>query len=131
MKLAFPKPTRRKRLPMGKADIEATRERRFKNWRSYVARDGREILHGADWDRRVRELRERAKDQCEFVSEERAERCCAAGRIPSHIEPRHPKRDDRLSNLLWQCFFHDRATEKQNWRRTRFGEGAAERREQA
>jgi hypothetical protein len=119
MQLMFPKPTRRKRQPMSKADRDATKERRFKNWRSYVAKDGREVLAGADWDRRVEELRERAKDQCEFVTEERAERCSAWGRIPSHIEPRHPKRDDRMSNLLWQCFYHDRLTEKQNWRTIR------------
>ena len=47
-------------------------------------------------------------------------RCTAEGVIPAHIEPRHPKRDDRLGNLKCYCFEHDRITEKQNWRRVRW-----------
>lgn len=108
---------------MLKRDVAATEARNFKNPESYVAKDGREVLLGKDdWRDRVIELRERAGDRCEYVQESKFAprvRCSAYGRIPSHIKPRYPKRDDRMSNLLWQCFYHDRLTEKQSWRRIR------------
>jgi hypothetical protein len=83
--------------------------------------DGREVMGVKDWKKRKGELASRSGGQCEYVSES-GERCNEKAVIPSHIIPRHPVRDDRLSNLKHQCFQHDRMTEKQNWRKTRFGE---------
>lgn len=102
-------------------DKEATKARGFKDSRSKVLKDGREILYHEDWDARKWELWQRAGGICEFTYEN-GERCCQEAQIPSHIEPRYPSRDDRMSNLLAQCMVHDRLTEKQSWRRTRWGE---------
>lgn len=104
-----------------KADVQATEARHFLDPKSYVAKDGREVLHGKDWKARKKELWDRAGGRCEFHYLD-GRRCIQEAQIPSHIEPRYPKRDDRMTNLKAQCWTHDRLTEKQNWRRTRFGE---------
>lgn len=111
-----------------KADVQATAAAGFIDKRSYIAKDGRHVLLGKrDWDARKAELEERSGGRCEFfyfVSG--GERCSKLATIPAHIIPRHPLRDDRLSNLMHYCWEHDRMTEKQGWRRTRFGEKAGE-----
>lgn len=99
-------------------DWDATRKYRG-DTRVYL--DGREVMGKLDWKIRKQELAKRSGGICEFVNED-GFRCIEAATIPSHIIPRHPVRDDRLSNLKHQCFEHDRLTEKQSWRRTRFGE---------
>lgn len=87
---------------------------------SFVRRDGSEVLKGIDWTIRKQELRARSDGQCEY--HDIWSRCCKAATITAHVNPRHPKRDDRMSNLKHYCYEHDRLTEKQSWRRTRFGE---------
>ena len=108
-----------------KADRLATKARNFQHPKSYVTKDGRDILHGEDWINRKRELWRRCKTRCEYIYES-GRRCVAMGQIPAHIIPRKDitQRDDRMSNLMCYCVEHDRETEGQNWRRTRFGERA-------
>jgi hypothetical protein len=107
-----------------KADRQATEARHFISPKSYVAKDGREILFREDWLARKLELWARCKGRCEYkyLAGNTWVRCNAEAVIPSHVEPRHPHRDDRLENLKAHCFVHDRLTEKQAWRKTRFGE---------
>jgi hypothetical protein len=108
-----------------KRDVQATQAARFEDERSYVAKDGRHVLRGYDWDERKRELFKRSGGRCEFTYNTGAEfpdeepRCSAEGAIPAHIIPRHPLRDDRLSNLKHYCVAHDKQMEKQAWRRIR------------
>jgi len=107
-----------------KADKQATIDAQFLDPRSYIAPDKREVLYGEDWLARKAELLRRSGGRCEYRNNYGL-RCIAEGAIPSHVIPRHPRRDDRLSNLKHQCIEHDKLTEKQAWRRTRFGERRA------
>jgi hypothetical protein len=113
-----------------KRDRQATEARKFLDPRSYVARDGRELLLGIgnlDWIRRKKELWERAGGRCEYIPPslkqwpEVTGRCGAEGTIPAHIIPRKDitQRDDRMSNLRLYCVEHDRLMERQSWRRVR------------
>lgn len=110
-------------------DHSAKQARGYTDPKSKVFNDGREILHNKDWDRRKQELWDRAEGRCEFIfpttwnTRGRSTRCGREGVIPSHIEPRYPVRDDRLTNLKLHCFQHDRDTEKQSWRKLRWKEG--------
>ena len=88
---------------MLKKDKEATRAAKFKDWRSYVALDGREVLYGGDWNWRVDELDDRCKGQCQGIVNN--ERCKRSAMHPHHIIKRSHKRDDRLTNLLALCQF--------------------------
>jgi hypothetical protein len=103
---------------MLKRDVAATLAARFEDDRSYIAKDGRHVLRGYDWDERKRELLKRSGGRCEFLNCQ-GYRCSAEGAIPAHIIPRHPLRDDRLSNLKHYCIPHDKQMEKQAWRRIR------------
>ena len=117
-----------------KSDRQATEARHFACPKSYVCKDGREILHREDWIRRKEELWARAGGRCEYVGEcgisihlghgawiHRLERCWEDGTIPAHIIPRKDitQRDDRLSNLKLYCPEHDKLMERQSWRRIR------------
>lgn len=106
---------------------KALKAERGYHGKSYVREDGSEVLlDKRDWDLRKRELWKRADGRCEYINEIEGcqrRRCLHEGVIPAHIIPRHPVRDDRLSNLKLYCFRHDRLTEKQSWRRPRWGEG--------
>lgn len=117
-----------------KRDRQATEKRQFLDRRSYIARDGRELMLGIgnlDWIRRKEELWARAGGKCEYIVPEircsrnevlaLAKRCAEEGTIPAHIIPRKDitQRDDRLSNLKLYCFEHDRLMERQAWRRVR------------
>jgi len=111
-------------------DKQLKQERGYRG-KSYVRPDGSEVLlDKLDWDLRKRELYKRAGGKCEYIADIKVgintvkSRCQVQGAIPAHIEPRHPYRDDRLSNLLLLCKQHDKIMEKQNWRKTRFGEGS-------
>ncbi|HET7210032.1 MAG TPA: hypothetical protein VFI95_25895 [Terriglobales bacterium] len=109
-------------------DPELKRQRGYTDPKSFVRLDGSEVLHKADWKRRKEELWERAGGRCEYEQPWKVwpwggpamERCTAEGWIPAHIEPRHPRRDDRMSNLKLYCFTHDRLTEKKAWRKPRW-----------
>jgi len=134
-----------KRVGRGSRDRDKALKaaRGYSDRSTFVRHDGSEVLKGEDWRKRKQELRERSGGRCEHLCDEGYRhlinmqdinydplgqiRCAKAATIPAHIIPRHPKRDDRLSNLKHYCFEHDRLTEKQSWRRTRFGEKRAER----
>lgn len=102
-------------------DPQLKAERGYTDPRSYVRNDGSEVLYGSDWKQRKQELEERSGGRCEYIVD--LHRCVLDGAIPAHIIPRYPKRDDQLSNIKLYCFEHDRQTEQQAWRKTRFGEG--------
>lgn len=98
---------------MPKADKQATEARKFVEKGSYVCKDGREVLTGLDWKRRVNELRRRSGDRCEYriPGSEIMEggslmRCAREAQDPHHIILRSVKRDDRMENLLAVCRHH-------------------------
>jgi hypothetical protein len=100
---------------MPKADKQATDARKFVEPKSHVTKDGREVLHKLDWQRRVKELRERCGGRCEYrllgtALMEGGEdmRCCNAAADPHHIKLRSRSRDDRMTNLLAVCRHHHR-----------------------
>ena len=88
----------------------------------------REVLHGRDWKHRKAELWRRAGGQCEYELRPGV-RCWRDGVDPCHIEPRHPVRDDRLSNLKLGCRpcheKHDKQTPKRqlHWSGSGAGNG--------
>lgn len=96
-----------------KADRQATEAKQFFDPRSYVAKDGREILFGLDWKQRIGELRKRSGGRCEWRiafgytgSKPIVERCAREAADPDHIVKRSVKRDDRLENLQALCKTH-------------------------
>lgn len=119
---------------IGNRSEQLKADRGYKDPSTFVRLDGTEVLHGEDLRKRHLELTERSGGRCEY--EEKVDqpnvrfvdfrwRCARPATIRAHVIPRHPKRDDSLSNLKHYCFEHDKVTEKQNWRRTRFGEKKA------
>ena len=111
-------------------DDKLRHERGYVHPKTFVRNDGSEVLHGEEWKQRKDELAQRSGGRCEFEAPWKVwpwgarplERCTAEAKIPAHIIPRYPRRDDRLTNLMHYCLTHDRMTEKQSWRRLRFGE---------
>jgi len=91
-----------------KSDVPATRARNFRDPKSHVTPDGREILHGEDWDKRVFELLQRSRGQCEYVIQglHGPVRCLREAADPHHEVLRSVKRDDRLEKLLAVCRHH-------------------------
>lgn len=93
-----------------KKDLQATAEKHFEDKRSYVAKDGREILYGKDWTARKLEVWERGKGRCERMVGTRLdkiyERCRNEMTEPHHIVKRSKQRDDRLANLEGLCHLH-------------------------
>jgi hypothetical protein len=85
-----------------KADRELTKLARFKDKRSYIASDQREILFGEDWKQRKYELLKRSLGQCErftVLGRVHDAWCRGEGGEPHHIKRRSVSRDDRLDNL--------------------------------
>lgn len=89
-----------------KRDVQATEAAEFKDPRSYITPDGREVLYLADWSKRVRELRKRSGGRCEFVDDKGVRCRNRSGRDPHHLVKRSKLRDDRLSNLSDRCRQH-------------------------
>jgi hypothetical protein len=87
-----------------KSDVPATRARKFKHPKSHVTPDGREVLHGDDWDDRRFELLQRSRGQCEYSAT--GTRCTREAADPHHVELRSILRNDKLSNLLAVCRRH-------------------------
>ena len=124
-----------------KADRQATEARHFANKKSYVAKDGREVLYGNDWKQRKAELWARASGRCEqhvpkteqsykilemaqhttfmFCHPSYFERCRSEGHDPHHVTPRSKGRDDRLDNLILLCRMHHDLLDKRKPRWTR------------
>lgn len=117
-----------------KADKQATETRKFVESKSHVTKDGREVLYKLDWQRRVKELRERCGGQCENVLGVKVDysngygvitdqevRCTREAADPHHIHLRSRGRDDRMSNLLAVCrschFLLDKAQRKERHKR--------------
>jgi hypothetical protein len=81
--------------------------------------DGREICSGYQWEKRKKELRERAGGMCESYLLPECQDSTVDGRWqqglehkshfigdngdPHHIVKRSKARDDRLCNLAWIC----------------------------
>ena len=96
-----------------KRDVQETAKRNFFDPRSYVAKDGREVLYGLDWKQRVGELRQRSGGQCERMWKDSSDslsgsyiRCRSGAADPHHKIRRSVLRDDRLSNLEALCRLH-------------------------
>src|SRR5258708_29337579 len=102
--LAFPKLGKRKGRGCRTSDRdEAAKERLgYVEAGSYVRRDGSEVLKRHDWHLRVEELRLRSGGRCEYNLDD-GSRCANEFVDPCHIKPRHPRRDDRMSNLKGGC----------------------------
>lgn len=93
-----------------KADKILTELKSFADPRSYVRRDGSEVLYGDDWKARVAELDDRSGGRCEYNAFRDEEmRCARQAADPDHIVKRSKHRDDRMSNLQALCVFHHRA----------------------
>jgi hypothetical protein len=91
---------------MIKADAEATKTRKFLDWRSYVAPDGREVLYGEDWEARKQEVWERSKWMCEGWDANCYVKCREPMLDAHHIIKRSVRRDDRMDNLAGLCRTH-------------------------
>jgi hypothetical protein len=104
-----------------KKDIQATEARHFSDKRSYVAKAGQDVLYGADWDARKRELLNRSIGLCEMARLKRnhASGCSGKCEEPHHIVRRSQQRDDRLSNLVGLSHFCHISLDP---RKPRFGE---------
>jgi len=94
-----------------KADRQRTEARKLVEKGSYVCKDGREVLKGLDWKRRVKELAMRSKGRCENIlgagMEDGVIRLYPCGKEavhPHHVVLRSIARDDRMENLLAVCF---------------------------
>ena len=84
-------------------DEEAKKRLGYKDPRSKVRPTGEEILFGADWKRRKKELWFRCGGQCEYEIRPGV-RCPNDCHDPCHDPiPRAHGRDDRLSNLKGGC----------------------------
>lgn len=90
-----------------KRDRQITEARRFKDPRSYVTKDGREVLYEEDWQERKYELLLRARGQCEYIMAN-DERCLREGIDPHHRVLRSTRRNDALKALQLLCRHHHR-----------------------
>jgi hypothetical protein len=90
-------------------DKQATIDTQFLDQDSYIAPDGRDVLHGSDWKARVEDLRLRSGGRCEQGKDHGGGdlfRCASRAQDPDHVMKRSTKRDDRLANLQALCRFH-------------------------
>lgn len=118
-----------------KRDVPATEAAGFADKRSYICWDGREVLAGADWKARKRELWKRCQGECEKwtcqfvpilegVEVPGARKCRKEAVHPHHKIKKSVKHDDRLENLMGICEEHHRMMHPE--KQTRFGEGRGE-----
>jgi len=96
--------------------------RKRKPSRARVMLDGREVLTGAAWEQRKREVWERDEQQCQWVVEDVGYPAMICGVIVGwkdarynidHIVKRSESRDDRASNLRVLCPYHHRMRHEQ------------------
>ena len=107
-------------------DEDLKTRRGYTNPKSFVRNYGSEVLKGEDWKRRKLELLKRSAGMCErsvVIGKPHASFCYGKGGQPHHIKPRHPHRDDRLSNLANLSHACHKAEDPR--RRPRFGEHRA------
>lgn len=102
--LMFAKPQGRKGrgCPVHQLDVVAKQRLGYTNPKSYVRRDGSEVLYKEDWQARVLQLAMRSRGACERLSvlgRQHDVDCNGRGGDPHHIKKRWPRRDDRLVNL--------------------------------
>jgi hypothetical protein len=107
-----------------KADRQASDARNFQDPKSYVAKDGREILHGDDWEARKFELWKRCHGQCEYIIHgdtitSKNIRCSREASDPHHNVLRSIKRDDRLDKLTALCRHHHMIVDREQRRAKR------------
>jgi hypothetical protein len=99
---------------MLKRDVQATEAARFEDPRSYIAKDGREVLYGLDWKERKHQLWVRCYGVCEYGRVRSVKNsaitlrvgCTREAQDPHHLIRRSESRDDRLANLQALCRFH-------------------------
>jgi hypothetical protein len=115
-----------------KRDVQATEAKHFFSPKSYVDKQGREVLYGLDWRQRKGELWDRARGLCEEIvgwdddTEENPGqfdipvRCKSEGHDPHHVRPRSKGRDDSLANLKLLCRMHHELLDKRKpmWRKS-------------
>jgi hypothetical protein len=91
-----------------KADRALTEAAHFKDPKSWVAKDGREILFGDDWNSRRFELLKRCGGRCEYMIQQfpHPVRCNREAADPHHLTLRSILRDDRLEHLQALCRHH-------------------------
>jgi len=119
-----------------KRDVQATEAKHFFSPKSYVAKDGREVLFGLDWKQRVGELHERSGGRCEgeievevwdshlqhaYSSGFAQVRCTREAAHPHHRIKRSKSRDDRMKNLIalcFECHLAEHPEKRQMWRKS-------------
>lgn len=87
--------------------------------KSYLCKDGREVLYGEDWKARKWDLWQRCGGRCEAWLEIigiALNRCTAEAEDPHHLIRRSELRDDRLPNLQALCRFHHDLLDKRKVR---------------
>jgi HNH endonuclease len=87
---------------MMKRDVQATDAKAYKDNRSHITFDGREILYEVDWMRRKREVWLRNHGRCEAYLVGLPQ-CWNDMDDPHHIVPRSKGRNDALDNLAGLC----------------------------
>lgn len=109
---------------IGDRDDDLKEVRGYIDPSTFVRKDGTEVLKGADWRIRVYTLFARAKGQCEYEIAPGV-RCSRGCVDPCHVKPRHPKRNDELSNLKAGCRPCHDLHDEQGWRKIRSGKVGA------
>ena len=107
-------------MPITARDPDEKRRRGYSDPKSIVWADGREVLQGFDWAKRVRELYDRCGGRCEHEQPWKVwplggpmmERCTNDAEDPHHRIPRSKGRDDRLENLQALCRYHHNLLDK-------------------
>lgn len=84
-------------------DFEAKQRLGYKERLTKVFYDGREVLKGRDWQKRVRELKTRDRQKCQIARLVPGRKCSNKGTDPHHVRARSDSRDDRLENLILLC----------------------------
>ena len=90
---------------MPKRDVQATEAANFFSPKSYVDKQGGEVLFGLDWKERKGQLWARCGGRCEQITSD-GMRCRSEAHDPDHIIPRSKGRNDALSNLQALCRLH-------------------------
>lgn len=118
----FPKPVRVKGRGCRVSDRDEVAKKRlgYTNPKSFVRRDGSEVLHEEDWRARVLQVAMRSLGACErlgILGRQHEPGCDGRGGQPHHIKKRWPRRDDRMSNL---ADLSDACHKAEDPRKTRF-----------
>jgi hypothetical protein len=111
--------SRRVRMRYGR-DQAATLAEGFTDPNSYVTKDGRHVLKGEDWTRRVWEVFERDGRMCHWKVERDGKEiiCGEPAAHPHHVIRRSIRHDSRMENLIAICEKHHKEAHPE--KQTRF-----------